>query len=37
MTLPLDADGDAAIARWAAQKQSAVFERAFGRAIDVVA
>ena len=33
--LRLDADEDVTIARWAAQRQSELFERAFGRELNV--
>jgi exopolyphosphatase / guanosine-5'-triphosphate,3'-diphosphate pyrophosphatase len=37
VTLRVEAEGDTTVARWAAQKQSAVFERAFGRPLEVTA
>jgi exopolyphosphatase/guanosine-5'-triphosphate,3'-diphosphate pyrophosphatase len=35
--LDLEADEDVTIARWGAQSQADVFERAFGRELSVVA
>ena len=33
--LRLEADGDVAVARWAAERQGELFERAFGRELKV--